>query len=230
MWVKLTGLVKPMLIIVPQDCTEAPHPHDFPREPSAFSEHNTRSGPFFDPRASPSKRPSRKLKRDWDDEDRWGDGHGSSLPINVGKQGRKKDRRRMEELDARAREDDDDDFFSRNVKDRGMPKSERDDHKVKHTGIVIKGAAEKFPRDPPRNKPLSLEERLGPPQDRKYIDFPRGGGDNRQKDKGRDRDRGRDRDWDRDRDRDGGRGGGGGRSRDRAHDRGPRYRGGYPKS
>lgn len=141
----------------------------------------------------------------------------------------------METLDARLREEEDDDFFSKNVKDRAIPKN---DNKVKRAGIVIKGAAERFSRDPPRQRPPSLQERLGPPQDRHYIDFPRGK-DNGSKDKGRhiDRDRGRDKGWDRDRDRDRGRVGDGDRdrgrgkggSRDRGHDRGPRFRGGYER-
>jgi len=132
----------------------------------------------------------------------------------------------METLDARAREEEEENFFSRNVKDRAIPKNDRHDHKVKHAGIVIKGAAERFSRDPPRHKPPSLQERLGPPQDRHYIDFPRGK-DNRSNDKGRhrDRDRGKDKGWDRDRDR----GGGGSREGGRDRDRGPRYRGGYER-
>ncbi|KAF9651267.1 hypothetical protein BDM02DRAFT_3091516, partial [Thelephora ganbajun] len=207
------------------DCTEAPHQHDIPREPSAFSKYNIRSGPFFDLRVSPSKKSGKKPQREWDDEDRWGDGHGSSLPMNVGKQGRKKERQKMETLDARAREEEDDGFFSRNVKERAMPKNEQNDRKAKHTGIVIKGAAERFSGDPPRHKPLSLKERMVPLQDRSYIDFPRGRG-KESKDKGRNRDRnmGRDRDLN----RDGGRGGD--RSQDGGRDRGPRYRGGYTKA
>lgn len=212
------------------DCAETPHQYDIPREPSAFSEYNTRSGPFFDPRASSSKKPGKKPQRDWDDEDRWGDGHGSSLPINVGKQGKKKERQKMEALDAKAREEEDD-FFSRNVKDRAMPKNERNDHKSKHTGIVIRGAAGRFSRDPPRDKPPSLKDRLGPPRDRHYADFPRGGGDGRSKDSSRhrDRDRGRDAGCGRDRGGDRGRDGGMDRSRDGGRDRGPRYHGGYER-
>lgn len=136
----------------------------------------------------------------------------------------------MQTLDARVREEEDDDFFSRNVKDRAIPKNDR----AKNSGIVIKGAAERFSRDPPRHKPPSLQDRLGPPQDRHYIDFPRGK-DNNTRDKGRhrDRDRGKDKGWDRDRgrhgDRDRGKGGGGGGSRERGRDKGPRYRGGYER-
>ena len=135
----------------------------------------------------------------------------------------------METLDARVREEEDD-FFSRNVKARAMLKNDRNDYKVKHTGIVIKGAAERFSRDPPRNKPPSLRDRLGPPQDRHYIDFPRGK-DNGSNEKGRHRDRDKRKGWGRD--KDGGRGGdrdrGGGGSRDQSGEGGPRYRGGYER-
>ena len=214
---------------------ETPHQHDIPREPSAFSEYNICSGPFFDVRVSLSKKSGKKSQREWNGESRWGDGHGSSLPINVGKQGRKKERQRMEQLDARAREEEDDGFISRNVKNRAMPRDERSGHNVKHTGIVIKGAAERFSRDPPRYKPPSLQERLAPSQERSYVDFPRGR-DNGSRDKGRNRDRNREKGWD----RDGGRGGdrdwnrdrgrGGDRSRDGGHDRGPTYHGGYART
>jgi hypothetical protein len=134
----------------------------------------------------------------------------------------------METLDARVREDEGDDFFSKNVKDRAIPRNDRNDHQAKNAGIVIKGAAERFSRDPPRQKPPSLQDRLGPPQDRRYIDFPRGK-DNKPKDIGRHRDKGKDKGRDRggggDGDRDRGKGGGG--SRDRGRYGGPRYRGGY---
>ena len=129
----------------------------------------------------------------------------------------------METLDARATAEENEDEFFRNVKNRAMPmpKNERSDRKV---GIVIKGAAERFSRDPPRHRPPSLRERLAPPQDRNYVDFPRGR-DSRSKDQGRIRDRDRERDEDRDRDR----GRSGDRFRDGGRDRGPRYRGGYTK-
>ena len=131
----------------------------------------------------------------------------------------------METLDARARaEEEEEDFFSRNVKNRAAPKNERNDHKVKHTGIVIKGAAERFSRDPPRDKPPSLSERLGPPREQRYSNHTRNR-ENGSKDRNRNSDsnRGGDREWDRDRS--------GGRSQDGGHDRlgGPRYRGGYAR-
>ena len=131
----------------------------------------------------------------------------------------------METLDARARAEEEDDFFSRNVKNRVTPRSERGDDKAKHTGIVIKGAAERFSGGPPRNKPPSLSERLGPPGERSYSNHTRDR-ENASKDRNRnkDRNRGMDREWDR-----GKNGHGGDRSRDGGHDRGPRYRGGYAR-
>ena len=132
----------------------------------------------------------------------------------------------METLDARARaEEEEEGFFSRNARNRAIPKNDRSDHKAKHTGIVIKGAAERFSRDPSRDEPPSLYERLAPPRERSYINHPRDG-NNGSKDKGRNRDRDRGRDRGRDRDS----GGGGDRSRDGGQDRGPRYRGGYVRA
>ena len=129
----------------------------------------------------------------------------------------------METLDARARaEEDEDDFFSRNIKNRATPKNERSDQKVKQKGIVIKGAAGRFSRNPPRDKPPSLSERLGPSPERSHTDYPRDRG-NGPKGKVRSRDRYRERDWDGDGDR------GGDRSRDGGRDRGPRYHGGYTR-
>lgn len=146
----------------------------------------------------------------------------------------------METLDARVRAEESEDDFLGNIKKRVMPKREHDDRKAQHAGIVIKGAAERFGRDPPRHKPPSLRERLGPSQDRSHIDFPRGRdngsrdgarhghwGRNRDRDRDRDRDRGRDRGRDRNWDRH--RGGGRARSRDGGHDRGPKYHGGYAR-
>ena len=132
----------------------------------------------------------------------------------------------MQNLDARARADDeDDDFFSRNVKNRSAPRNERSDHKVKPTGIVIKGAAERFTRDPPRDKAPSLSERLGLPREQSRSNHPQ---DREHESRDRNRNRDRNRGGDRDRYRD--RRTGGDRSRDGGHDRGPRYHGGYGRS
>lgn len=72
-------------------------------EPSAFSEYNTSSGPFFDANAEPASGPSRSRPlRDWERPDYV----DPKLPGNVGKEGRKKDRAKLEK---RAREIDDED-------------------------------------------------------------------------------------------------------------------------
>lgn len=48
-------------------------------------------------------KPGKKPQREWEDEDRRGCGHGSSLPNNnIGKQGRKKEQQGVGTLDARA--------------------------------------------------------------------------------------------------------------------------------
>ncbi|CAL1700144.1 unnamed protein product [Somion occarium] len=102
------------------DCRE-PHAHDFPKEPSAFSAYNTRSGPFFDPTraekpTSSSSRKARRAKasRDWLREDgTWADGYGFAAPMDVGKQGKRKERARMEQRAQEVQLDDDEDWFAR---------------------------------------------------------------------------------------------------------------------
>ncbi|KAL1944111.1 hypothetical protein VTO73DRAFT_3296 [Trametes versicolor] len=90
------------------DCNDRPKMFDAPREPSAFSIYNILSGPF----SSEASRPSQRAPRDWETADAFADGHGSVVPMEVGKQGRKKERARLER---RAREieeeDDEDDWF-----------------------------------------------------------------------------------------------------------------------
>jgi protein AIR1/2 len=93
-----------------QDCQDIPHRGDFPSEPSAFSTHNTLSGPFFDAEL-PRSLSHRREPREWEHPgppNSW----GKDLPENVGRKGRKKDAERMEK---RAQEqeanDDQDDWF-----------------------------------------------------------------------------------------------------------------------
>lgn len=111
-------------IVCVQDC-EAPHLSDRSQEPSAFGLYNTMSGPFFDSSAeqmpSVSESTSRRL-REWE-RDKLPDGWGHDAPVNVGKQGRKKDRAKMERM-ATDDNDDADDWFgsARNVPNRGPPK------------------------------------------------------------------------------------------------------------
>ncbi|KDQ64478.1 hypothetical protein JAAARDRAFT_64329 [Jaapia argillacea MUCL 33604] len=105
------------------DCHMLPHPYDCPKEPSAFSSHNTMSGPFFDTSQDASS--SRREPRDWEsNNNKLPDGWGFDAPMNVGKEGKKKSRTRMEDRAKVQQEEDDDpdDWFgnAQNVKNRGM--------------------------------------------------------------------------------------------------------------
>jgi protein AIR1/2 len=97
-----------------------PHQPDFPREPSAFSEHNLQSGPFYDlaTESTKKKRTRAKKQRDFEAQGGW----GSELPTEVGKQARKKERARMEKMAADQVEEDEVDWFNNpsNVRNRGM--------------------------------------------------------------------------------------------------------------
>ncbi|KZT70314.1 hypothetical protein DAEQUDRAFT_725592 [Daedalea quercina L-15889] len=104
------------------DCREAPHVPDLPRDPSAFSVYNTLAGPFADPDARPPpKSKTKRPPRDWEVASAFADGYGGHVPMDVGKQGRRKERAKMEQ---RAREwedrqDDPDDWFGNRAKGKG---------------------------------------------------------------------------------------------------------------
>lgn len=95
-----------------QDCNEMQHPYDFPREPSAFSEYNTMSGPFYDAVRPADRAPSKAATYAAQAKQAWGDGYGSELPLEVGKQGRNKARARLEKRAQELQEDDGDDWFA----------------------------------------------------------------------------------------------------------------------
>ncbi|KAI0371528.1 hypothetical protein BV20DRAFT_1120573 [Pilatotrama ljubarskyi] len=90
------------------DCNDRPKMFDVPREPSAFSLYNILSGPF----SAEASRPSKRAPRDWETASAFADGFGFVAPMEVGKQGRKKERARLErrarEIEA---EDEEDDWF-----------------------------------------------------------------------------------------------------------------------
>ncbi|CAL1700145.1 unnamed protein product [Somion occarium] len=237
------------------DCRE-PHAHDFPKEPSAFSAYNTRSGPFFDPTraekpTSSSSRKARRAKasRDWLREDgTWADGYGFAAPMDVGKQGKRKERARMEQRAQEVQLDDDEDWFAR--RGRGSSGNARNGG----GGGGGKGTPSSG-RD--RNSKKIAFGDLGKDRDRfsgtRYeVDFPRSSnrdGRGRYADlpvPARETDniqiRGAASRGQRDRDRKNS-GGGGGRSYDRdydvrhnyddrsarQYDKGPKYRGGYSR-
>ncbi|KZT24529.1 hypothetical protein NEOLEDRAFT_1134919 [Neolentinus lepideus HHB14362 ss-1] len=113
------------------ECRYPPPPTDRPNEPSAFGSYNIMSGPFYNATVSSSKDKTRR-PRDWESADHLGDGWGFNAPMNVGKQGRRKDRARMEQAAKDQEEGEDtDDWFNnpRNARNRGVPsrRNDRDD-------------------------------------------------------------------------------------------------------
>ncbi|KAF4574638.1 hypothetical protein EYR36_005986 [Pleurotus pulmonarius] len=190
-------------------------------EPSAFSEYNTSSGPFFDANAEPTSGPSRSRPlRDWERPDYV----DPKLPGNVGKEGRKKDRAKLEK---RAREIDDEDeednWFNKGARkrsggSRSKPKSADGEKRggngngngnARPTGkmpqISFKnGARDLDSRAGTNGAPVSLSLldriQMGDEDKAKATSFSRSGFNNDergQSSRNRDRDRGRD---DRDRD------------------------------
>lgn len=109
-----------------QDCEDVPHRQDVPDEYSAFSEHNTLSGPFFDsvtePTASQSRRRERRNRDPYYDlPPSWG-----HVPDNVGQKGRRDNTAKMERrAQEQAAEDDPDDWFgnSHNARNRGIARN-----------------------------------------------------------------------------------------------------------
>ncbi|KAG6861595.1 hypothetical protein C0995_014502 [Termitomyces sp. Mi166 len=111
------------------DCEDVPHREDVPDEYSAFSEHNTLSGPFFDSVTERSALKTRRHER----RDRdpyyglppsWG-----NVPDNVGKKGRRDNTAKMERrAQEQAIEDDPDDWFGnpQNARSRGIARNNSD--------------------------------------------------------------------------------------------------------
>ncbi|EGN93064.1 hypothetical protein SERLA73DRAFT_190229 [Serpula lacrymans var. lacrymans S7.3] len=149
------------------DCDEVPHIYDIPVESSAFSLHNTTSGPFFDPAAEPIRthRGPRELQSEADkpplNED-W----GIDAPLNVGREGKKKDRARLEKRYREQDEEDPDDWFgkSRMGRGRGKPVEQPPPRSggLKFSTSMKDVGRQFMPAPPDRNeKPPSLLARLG---------------------------------------------------------------------
>jgi protein AIR1/2 len=77
------------------------------------------TGPFYNPDEQPSA--VQRAPRDWESADHVPDGWGFNAPSNVGQQGRRKEKARMEER-ARLADDDGDDWFGGRPDARGLPK------------------------------------------------------------------------------------------------------------
>ncbi|KAI0089241.1 hypothetical protein BDY19DRAFT_132957 [Irpex rosettiformis] len=93
------------------DCQELSFPYNHPKEPSAFSQHATRSGPFSDAKRE-SRPQSKAALYAQKAEEAWGDGHGSLLPLDVGLKGKQKEKARMQKRAQELQEDDGDDWFA----------------------------------------------------------------------------------------------------------------------
>ncbi|KAI0340864.1 hypothetical protein BDW22DRAFT_1311185, partial [Trametopsis cervina] len=96
------------------DCNELEFLRDHPDEPSAFGEHNTRSGPFSDA-SHEGRQQSKAALYAQQAEEAWGDGHGAQLPLDVGRQGKQKEKARMAKRaqELQDAEGDGEDWFAR---------------------------------------------------------------------------------------------------------------------
>lgn len=81
-----------------------------PNEPSAFSLYNVLSGPF----SEDAPRAPKRAPRDWETASAFADGYGATVPTDVEKQGRRKERERLGKArELQDAENDQDDWFNR---------------------------------------------------------------------------------------------------------------------
>ncbi|KAG6336609.1 hypothetical protein ID866_2485 [Astraeus odoratus] len=147
------------------DCDELPRPSGTPVEPSAFSMHNTMSGPFYDSATDPIR--IRRGPRDLLENDvltRLPDDLGAGIPIDVGKRGRYKDREKLEKRFREQEDDDPEDWFndSRNI-GRGTKEAPPPRGKIMKFGNSVKDGGRHHFRPSPSSgeRPPSLLARLG---------------------------------------------------------------------
>lgn len=107
-----------------QDCKTKSHNHDRPSDPSAFGTYNINTGPFADAKNPQQRKPGKAASYAARINDAWGDGYGHVLPLDVGKQGRRKERARMERR-AQEVQDDGDDWFANRGGSSGREKGGR---------------------------------------------------------------------------------------------------------
>lgn len=216
-----SGLIDVCLTVhlILQDCDAIPHIHDIPADDSAFGNSNLQTGPFSEIESGKTERPPREWELD--DSSQWND-WGGRVPINVGKQARKKEMARMRAN--QVEEEDEDDrftFLAKPIRDSSrrnsgngngqkppsQPKKMRFELNVKGAAKLEAGNKGKTPNgaDSGRSQKDDIRRRKEP------------GG--REKDNSyRDRDRNSYREKERDRGRD---------KRRREDEQGPRYKGGY---
>jgi len=202
------------------DCGEVPHLADIPEEPSAFSLYNTMSGPFDHAPGLKASTSHHRMPRDWE-QDRVMD----SRSANVGREGRKRERARMEKKAKQLEANDDpDDWFGnqRNIKNRVVA-PHRKGREVKKLSLVVKDTH--FQPLPPvgTHQTRSLADRLGLGGDRD-----RGNSHGRYQDRRSQSGGKHSEDHNSSRRRSGGHERGNGDKYDR-RDTGPRYKGGYSR-
>ena len=110
------------------------HHHDTPREPSAFSSYNTNAGPFADAEHPTQRQPSRAARYASLSDKAWGDGYGSRIPLDVGKEGRKKEKARLARRQEEAQDDGDDWFANRGAGGRASTSNGRDSRNRRNSG------------------------------------------------------------------------------------------------
>ena len=182
------------LISIHQDCQISPRQPDC-KESSAFGEENVMTGPFSSKQLISS---GRKLRREWEDKNTFGDGHGFAGPSDVGKRGRDKERERMRRKEKEVREIDDDegDWFGRrtNSQAKVLPSAPKKMLEEKFT-FNLKDTARFEDKKRPGDRLLA---RI----DMESIERNERAYGTRDRDRERDRDRDRDRDRERERERD----------------------------
>jgi len=159
------------------DCNVLPRTENAPNEPSAFGRYNATSGPFFvaSPKLAPSSSAHGREPRDWEREDVIVDKSGYHAPAHVGKQGRKKDRAKMER---RAREqelDDEEDWFGKtpNSRDRHSKEHSKSPSKKLTFGSSLRPSSRTFDSSAKPRSERSLRDRLSGEVDRPPPTEPR---------------------------------------------------------
>ncbi|KAE9410498.1 hypothetical protein BT96DRAFT_931236 [Gymnopus androsaceus JB14] len=129
------------------DCQSISFVHDIPNDSSAFAEANVFSGPFYDIETVKTDRAPREWElADDDNSSQWND-WGGRVPINVGRQAKKKEMARMRERQEESDEDDRFTFLAKPMRDDGRKNTGNGQNppsqpkKMRFGAISIKGAA-----------------------------------------------------------------------------------------
>ena len=136
------------------------------------------SGPFFvaSPRHSPSSPVHRREPRDWEREDVIVDKMGYHAPAHVGKQGRKKERAKMERKAREQELDDDEGWFAHSGNSKRSDGHSREQPKSPTKRLTFGSSMHNASRllDPKPRSERSLRDRLNGEFDRPPPTQPRG--------------------------------------------------------